>query len=205
MRAGSAIKRVVPIIFLVTVWLVPGNARPRLYRNVEFGMTMPIPDGVVACTAPPGEHDQGPTFLLGHAAKKACNDLNRIERSRYIEVFAGYNAVNATKTLPRFFRSQCRATGGVTCSAAPTEIRIPHMRTMAGEVAQPNGWLDVILVVQAGKPDTAFDPNVPFVNYDLRLHTRREDLRNDLSIFREVLRTIRLSPPPPANLRSGPR
>lgn len=204
MRAGSATNRVVPAMFLVILWLVPGNARPRVYRNAEFGMTMPIPDGV-ACMAPPGEHDQGPTFLLGHAGKEACDDLDRIERSRYIEIFAGYNAVDATKTLPRFFRSQCRATGGVTCSTAPMEIGIPHMRTMAGEVAHPNGWVDVIVVVQAGKPDPAFDPNVPFVNYDLRLHTRREDLRNDLSTFREVLRTIRLSPPPPANRRSGPR
>jgi hypothetical protein len=68
------------------------------------------------------------------------------------------------------------------------------MTTQAARVNRPDGWIDVIVVSQAGKPDRAFDPSVPSINYDVGLHTTPQYLDEDLRIFRAVLNTVRLSP-----------
>jgi hypothetical protein len=70
------------------------------------------------------------------------------------------------------------------------------MATKAGRVNRSDGWIDVIVVTQAGKPDPAFDPSVPSVNYDLTLHTNPRYFEEDLRIFRTILSTVRLAPPP---------
>jgi hypothetical protein len=69
------------------------------------------------------------------------------------------------------------------------------MATKAGKVDRSDGWIDIIVVTQAGKPDPDFDPHVPSVNYDLTLHAKSRYLEEDLRIFRVVLSTVRLSPP----------
>jgi len=40
------------------------------------------------------------------------------------------------------------------------------------------------------------DPSVPSINYDVGLHTTARYLDEDLRIFRAVLNTVRLAPPP---------
>jgi hypothetical protein len=41
----------------------------------------------------------------------------------------------------------------------------------------------------------SIDASVPFINYDLSLHTTARYFDEDLRIFRAVLSTVRLSPP----------
>lgn len=58
-----------------------------------------------------------------------------------------------------------------------------------------DGWIDIIVVTQAGKADPNWDATAPSVNYDLSLHTTGRYLNKDLRTFRAVLNTVRLSPP----------
>ncbi|MFZ0519725.1 MAG: hypothetical protein WAL95_01800 [Candidatus Acidiferrales bacterium] len=69
------------------------------------------------------------------------------------------------------------------------------MRSKAGRVNRADGWIDIFVVTQAGKPDPQFDASVPSVSYDLSLHTTGRHLDEDLRTFREVLSTVKLSPP----------
>ena len=69
------------------------------------------------------------------------------------------------------------------------------MRTMAGRVNHPDGWIDVVVVTQAGEPDPSWDAAAPSMNYQLTLHTTSAHFTEDLGRFREMLQTVKLSPP----------
>ena len=161
---------------------------PKVYRNQEFGITLPIPQGALACFHPSGEHDDGVLLLLGTADPNSCHDLDH-SHQRYIGVFGSYQAGDTNK-LGDLLKRDCDE----PCEPAPEDLRIPGVRTEAGKSAYPDGSIGIIVVTQAGKPDPAFDPTVPSVNYDLSLHTGPQNLDEDLRTFRLVLRTIRLSP-----------
>lgn len=167
------------------------TVRPQFYRNGEFGVTIPIPTNALLCSFPHDEHDHGPLMLLGGADPNACNDQ---EHNRYIVIFASYNAVDTTKRLGDYLRSECTGIGRGPCRLAPRDLQIAGMRSKAGRVNRADGWIDIFVVTQAGKPDPQFDPSVPSVNYDLSLHTTERHLDEDLRTFREVLATVRLSP-----------
>lgn len=169
-----------------------GIGRQQVYRNDEFGIPVPIPEGAQLCSIPEDEHDHGPFFVLGNAEPAACNDK---PDGRYIAVFAGYNAVDDTKRLSDFLRWECVEIGGGHCSAAADGLRIAGMKTMAGRVNRNDGWMEVCVVTQAGKADPNFDASVPSINYDLRLHTTGSHLDQDLRTFRAILKTVELSPP----------
>lgn len=167
-------------------------AGQRVYRNDEYGMTVPIPKSAQLCSFPEDEHDHGPLLILGSDDRTACYDQ---PHNRYIVVFAGYNAADDTKRLGDFLRWECAEIGGGHCHAAPEGLRIAHMKTRSGRVNRSDGWIDIFVVTQAGKPDPNFDASVPSINYDLRLHTTPRHLGEDLRTFRAVLNTVRLSPP----------
>src|SRR5271169_2795566 len=103
--------------------------KAQTYRNPEFGITLRVPDGVRLCTCPSGEHDHGPVMVLDPSHAKACNDA---ERGRIVEVFASFNAVEATKTLDKLLQSECADTGKGACDPAPTGLQVEEMRSAAG-------------------------------------------------------------------------
>lgn len=173
------------------------GSKPQIYRNTEFGITLPVPRGAFLCPIPRNEHDHGPVFLLGGVGKQGCRDVEDVEQHRYIEVFAAYNAAYVTKTLPRLLRWGCKDMAKGPCGAPPSNLRLDGLHSLAARVDGRNGWVYILVETQAGKPDIEFDPRVPSVNYSLTLHTRPQNLKGDLRIFRRVLQTIRLSPPAP--------
>jgi len=177
--------RVLGLLIVASLSAAP-NPQSQIYRNQEFGIAVPVPNGALLC-AYPGKHDHGPTFLLGLATAERCRD---IQRDRYVTIFASYNAADVTKKLHDFLKWECET----PCGRPPGSLLIAGLPTEAARVNRPGGWLDVIVVTQAGKPDPAFDPSAPLINYDLRLHTQTRYLDEDLQTFRAVLRTVRLSP-----------
>jgi len=177
-------------IFFLSAWAV----KPHVYRNDEFGINVPVPEGTTLCPTPDNEHDHGPVFVLGAAGTKDCADS---ARKRSIEVFAEYNAADATKKLTDFLKWQCAHIGGGPCGPPPSGLQVPGRTIQAGRVNTPDGWVDVMVVTQAGKPDPAFDPSVPSIKYTLGLHTETRYLDQDLRTFRTILGTIRLSPGAP--------
>lgn len=54
--------------------LSAATAKPRVYRNEEFGITVPVPQGTLLCPLPDDQHDHGPVFPLGHSRR---NELPR--------------------------------------------------------------------------------------------------------------------------------
>ena len=177
--------RVLGLLIVASLSAAP-NPQSQIYRNQEFGIAVPVPNGALLC-AYPGKHDHGPTFLLGLAAAERCRD---IQRDRYVTIFASYNAADVTKKLHDFLKWECET----PCGRPPGSLLIAGLPTEAARVSRPGGWLDVVVVTQAGKPDPALDPSAALINYDLRLHTQTRYLDEDLQTFRAVLRTVRLSP-----------
>jgi hypothetical protein len=168
-----------------------GTAGPQNYRNEEFGIMVPVPKGVLLCPIPEDEHDHGPVFLLGPADARNCDGS---ERNRAIVIFAGYNAYVGTKRLGDFFKWECLNLVKGRCRPAPSGLQITGLQSKAGRVNHADGWIDILVVTQAGKPDPDFDASVPLINYELWLHTKAPFLDEDLRIFRAVLGTIQLSP-----------
>jgi hypothetical protein len=171
--------------------LSPQAPKTQVYRNDEFGITVSVPKGTLLCLFPEDQHDHGPVFLIGDADQKACHDMSH---DRYVLIFASYNAIEETKKVGDFLKEQCTGVGGGPCRPAPKGLSISGMATKAARVNRADGWIDIIVVTQAGKPDPAFDSSVPSINYDLGLHTTAAYLDEDLRIFRAVLSTVRISP-----------
>jgi hypothetical protein len=162
-----------------------------VYRNEEFGIEIPIAEGAFLCPKLDGEHDHGPLFLLGVPDPRRCSTDNK--QTRYIAIWAEHNAADVTKYLRDYFNSQCGVAGG-PCGPAPDSLEITALPSASGRVNHPDGWTDVIVVTQAGKPDPAYDPSVASVNYCLGLHTNLEYMEEDLRVFRCILKTIRINP-----------
>jgi hypothetical protein len=180
-------------LFLIALLsLSAAAAGPQAYRNDELGITAPVPKGTLLCLFPEDQHDHGAVFLIGNADENGCYDM---PHNRYVVVFASYNAVEETKKLHDFLKEQCTGIGGGPCRPAPNGLRVDGMSTKAARVNRSDGWIDIIVVTQAGKPDPACDRSVPSINYDVGVHTSAPYLDEDLRIFRAVLKTVRLAPP----------
>ena len=181
------------IINIAVVCFLSASARQDTYRNQEYGITMPTPVGALLCLPPGNEHDHGPVFLLGNRNPSECR--NSDNRGRYIDIFASGNAVVRTKTLDGFLKYWACNGQRSPCTSAPGDLKISGLSSLAARVNHPSGWIDISVVTQAGKPDPAFDPTVPSINYILGLHTNQEHYDEDLRVFRQMLKTIKLSPP----------
>ncbi len=177
--------------FLAGMVLLVAATIGEVYQNKEFGIVVPIPPNVLFCPTPDTQHDHGPLFLLGTNDTKSCAHP---DRNRYISVFAGYNAADVTKKLPDFLKWQCTHVAGGPCHPVPSGLQLAGLPSEAGRVDHNDGWIDIIVVTQAGTPDLTFDPSVPSINYSIDLHTRPEYFEQDLNIFRTILQTIRFSP-----------
>ena len=167
------------------------SASPHIYHNEEFGITVPVPEHTLLCSFPP-QHDHGPVLMLGGVSNQACFDL---DRNRAIVIYATYNASDDTKKLLDFLWWECTSIAKHPCGPPPEGLRIKGRTAAAARVDGTDGWLDIFVVTQAGKPDPAFDASVPTINYDFSLRTTAGHLDEDLPIFRAVLATVRLSPP----------
>ena len=83
-------------ILIGAIILASAAGKCEVYHNREFGIIVPVPRGALLCPTPAGEHDHGPVFLL---ASKGPNDCPQSEHQRSIEIFASYNAADATWCL----------------------------------------------------------------------------------------------------------
>jgi hypothetical protein len=185
--------RVVALL-LVPVLLIAASCKAKVYRTEEFGIELPIPKGVLSCPNPPGVHDHGPVLLLGSVRRNSCTNFSDNERIRYIEVFAEYNVAQDTLYLQDFLKRQCTGITKKPCGKPPYGLELPGLTSLAGRVDHPDGWTDIIVVTEAGKPAPDVDPTVPSMHYTITLLTARKHFQRDLAVFRKVLKTIRINP-----------
>jgi hypothetical protein len=184
------------LIGLAAVWSATGAvSQSRIYRNPEFGISLPIPSRTLPCTPPVYEGngiDHGPQILLATQDATLCG---KSSGKRYMEVFASITSTEEEKTLRGNLESRCEFEIKQTCSAAPADLQIKGMKTEAGRLDRPDGSIEIILVTMAGKPDPDFDSSVPAFNYELSLNTDAQHLDEDLKVFRLILKTIKIVPP----------
>jgi hypothetical protein len=176
------------IVAVAVAFVTVPASKPKIYGNAEFGIVVTVPDGALLCRIPLCEHDHGPYMLLDPTSQNGCHDL---EHNRSIDVFASYNVAADTKRLSDFLNEQCVSVGGRACTAAPADLRVFRLQSAAAKVDRSDGWIDVFVVTQVGD----LNSRAPGVNYAFTLRTTTNELRRDLTVFRTVLRTIRLSPP----------
>lgn len=183
--------RTVGVLFILCAVGSAGSRR-EVYRNQDFGITLPIPPGALLCPVPDDARgiDHGPQLLLGSSDVSLCR---KYSGKRYIQLFASYKA-EATKLLHDSLEDSCNFRINKPCSPAPQDLYIPRMKTDSGKVAIPDGTIEVYVVTEAGKPNPDFDPTVPPFDYQFSLHTNGDHLEEDLVIFRRVLRTTKISP-----------
>lgn len=169
-------------------------SQSQFYRNREFGISLPIPQGTLACISPVYQGngiDHGPQILLWPIDASFCS---KSSGKRYVGIFAG-PMTDDWKTLHGHLESLCEDDGKRACSAAPTGLQINGLQSKAGRLDHPDGTIEIIVVTAAGRPDPDYDPKVPLFNYSLSLDTDAQHLDDDLKIFRVILQTIRISPP----------
>jgi len=78
------------LISLVILYLTAGAASRRLvYRNLEFGITLPVPPEALLCVPPADAHgiDHGSQILLGTEDVSLCRNSSG---KRYMDVFASF-------------------------------------------------------------------------------------------------------------------
>jgi hypothetical protein len=115
-------------------------------------------------------------------------------------VFASYSATEDEKSLDTYLHSLCvnlppiENDPGVACSQAPADLSVDGLPSKAARINHSNGWIEVIVVTQAGKPDPDFDPSVPSISYELDLYSDPSHFDQDLASFRAMLKTIRIAP-----------
>jgi len=172
-------------------------ASTSVYRNQEYGIFLPIPSGAWLCAVPYNGANHGAEFLLGTKDESLCT---KASGKRWISIFAGYNAAEASKSLHAFLNSLCEYPSrygnepNAACGPAPGGLHIRGLSSEAARIDHSDGSIEIILVAQAGKPDRDFDASVPSINYELSLHTNASHLDEDLVVFRALLGTVTLAP-----------
>lgn len=165
-----------------------------LYRNHEYGIVLPIPPGTLPCIPPVYEGngaDHGLQILLGTKDASFCS---KSSGKRYVDVFASYNASDETKALHALLESTCEFEVKRQCSPGPTDLHLGGLKSEAGRLDRSDGSIEIVVATQAGEPDPGFDASVPSINYELILNTDAQHLDQDLSLFRLLLKTIRIAP-----------
>ena len=187
------------LISLVVLCSVASAAsRTSVYRNRDYCIFLHIPPGAWLCPYLEGS-DHGPAMLLGSEDSKVCR--SDLRQKRWMIVFGGY-VTDESKTLHTFLRSLCAYEPltwdepGAVCIPAPADLSVNGLPSEAPRINHSNGTIEIIVVTQAGKPDPDFDASVPSYNYDMGLYTDASHLDEDLTVFRAVLKAVKLDPPP---------
>jgi hypothetical protein len=182
------------LIGLVILCLIAEAASHRpIYRNQDFGITLPVPSGALLCVPPADARgiEHGAQMLLGTEDGTLCRKWSG---KRYVDVFASYNVADDTKLLHDLLESSCQFEVNKACTDAPAGLHIPGMKTEAGRVDRSDGSVKIIVATQAGKPDPDFDASVPSINYEFNLNTDKRHLDGDLVTFRAMLNTVKIAP-----------
>jgi hypothetical protein len=187
---------------LIAVFDTAPTRAEAVYVNPEFGLYVPIPEELHACEHPDldfqevVEHNHGTSIFLDPADSQSCSGVSTRHR-RSLSFWASYNATYHTRTLKLFRRNNCEYEHG-RCIAAPKGLSFPNSRSIAYRVNRSHGWIDIVVLTQAGHDDFGFPDDPQFaVNYLATLHTDRAHFAADLRLFRthlEMLRLIRLEP-----------
>jgi hypothetical protein len=185
---------------LMVVCSAAGAAgRSSVYRNNDYGIYLPIPKGAWLCPASGYGIDHGPALLLGSTEANVCRSSSE---KRMITIFAS-PITEDDKTLHSFLNSLCSYAPldehdpSLVCVPAPDGLSVNGLPSEAARVNLLNGWVEIIVVTHAGKPDPNFDASVPSMDYDLRLYSNASHFDDDLMVFRTMLNTIKIGGWPP--------
>ena len=185
---------------LLVVTAAGAISQPKVYRNKEFGIRLPIPAGTIPCIPPiyvGNGIDHGPQILLGTKDASLCS---KSSGKRYIDIWAAYSTTDEDKTLHSYLESWCASAQTdyhdlkASCGPAPPDLNLSKLPTESARINLANGLIVIDVVTQAGKPAPDWDPTVPSISYLFSLVTDAQHLDKDLIVFRTVLKAIRIAP-----------
>jgi hypothetical protein len=159
---------------------------PRHYENVDYQFSVDLPEGLPACVSEQTNH--GVDIFLDRGVR--CGDEN--DRVPYIDVSANYNVAYEARTPARLARIQCRHNRLLRI------VWLNHV-TLGGRKAAgcrryfKDGRITVmILTLRWTEPWAA-----RWIEVAANLETTAARYRNDMRIFRNVLKTLWIHPDGP--------
>ncbi len=181
-----AIMKLCPIAAAALAVVAASHAAGQTREQVEFGFSVRLPDRRPACENLSGDHPHGWGVPLEGDCKRAVRSL---------AILAGYNA--------SFFGSPALAAycdPSATRKGAKLGLRFPVTASATCLSTQPNGSVLVTVATQAGhwpdpQPDDPAEFRTPWINYYAYLTTTRSHFAADLAVFKDVLASVRISPP----------
>jgi hypothetical protein len=185
--------------FFLLTCAIGATAQNRIYRNREFGIVLPVPSGTLPCIPPFYQGngvDHGPQIILGTKDASLCT---KSSGKRHVDVWGSFTTTEEEKTLRSLLDSECKYVPNdendpsAVCSPAPAGLSVNGLPSLAGRINHSNGWIEIIVVTQAGKPAPDFDSTVPSRSYSLSLYTDANHLNEDLAVFRAILKTIKIT------------
>jgi hypothetical protein len=180
--------------FVALGWLatLAAPAFAETYRNPEFGFAVELPPGLPTCQKPVGEPDQGVAVFLDAGPGGCIGAAGR----PLVTVFGRYNADHQPSPEAELRRA-CALLPGRQLPAPP-DLAIGHLESAACRVNRPDGWIDILVVAQAGqRPEALGEASTvaqatPFINYMALLHTQVRRLDRDVDMLRLLLDRIRI-------------
>jgi hypothetical protein len=163
------------------------KSEPYIYQNVEYGIQLSVAAGLRPCFANAAQHDTGIFLLFGKTGN--CRDFSTQQN---ISIFLTTNVTTPLNTPADFLSHLCTDVAGARCVAAPKGLHIAGAISKAKRQNFPDGWLDITVVAMAGSDEYG---DHPFYIYVATLHTTPAFLGEDLKVFRQELKTIKIWQP----------
>jgi len=168
----------------LSILLSQGPSAAKTYRNREFGIVLTAPTSLQVCAHEEASHQHGFNILLDRNLSNCDDPLHH----RVISLFAFYNVTTDTATLDELLQWTCKEVLNAPCIRPPRGLRFREHASAAGEVRFSNGLVSITVVTQNNTMPTP-------LNYVATLTTDGAHTAQDLRVFSEVLRGIRIVPP----------
>jgi hypothetical protein len=160
-------------------------------------MRVGVPDALTGCFPSTGEaDDHGFTALLDHRPAGDCQSPAR----RRMEVSAYGNVIYVMSTLAKARAQNCAYYRAARCVPGPPRLGVHGWPTLSslmlgakgGDRSRtlPKGAIVVTVYAETGASPRDIGPEGTL--YEFALQTDRAHYRQDLAIFRRMLKTVRL-------------
>lgn len=160
---------------------------PPTVVNSEFKFSASVPATMISCEAASGSHPHSFTILLSPGRQGCSSSTPQPYVGLFGDYYIAYDRASAQALNLLCPRSQ---------DAVPGELQNLGFPGHASAVCRRdhrNGWVDVLVIAQAGSWPDKGNSDVPHINYTAQLHTSLARLTGDLDAFKKILATMNIS------------
>jgi hypothetical protein len=169
---------------------------PQHYQNFDYQFSVRLPKGFPACVSPATNH--GVAIYLDRRVR--CNDSN--DHVPYIDLDAEYNVGSEVQTPDqrpartpfRLALIECRERAAGRTEWLP-RVRLGGRQAAGCKQFFSNGQVSIFLITLRKTPESADE----WIEVSAYLATTADRYRNDIRVFRKVLKTVWIHPDGPQN------